>query len=297
MNTEKITDPEYTDENYYLEAAPGPQLIPWFTLGSEASQQILNETGYTYSEIEEKLDGKHHFYQELLREKKGKFSIEIKTEPLLVRNVIGIIPGKDTTKSIVIGAHYDHLGKRGNEIYNGSDDNASGVAGILALAGHWRKKNEQPAFNLVFAAWTAEEKGLLGSKYFVKNNSVTAENTLLYINFDMISRSAPDDSTGLQLSIGTLKEGMELRNMATQINQELPSPFELDLWEASENGGSDYAYFASEKIPIMTFFSGYQEDYHTIKDTSPKADLIKMASIIKLSNQCLEKYIDSISKD
>ncbi|MBK7093526.1 MAG: M20/M25/M40 family metallo-hydrolase [Saprospiraceae bacterium] len=119
-------------------------------------------------------------------------------------NVIGILPGIDTSRSVVIGAHYDHLGIRGDSIFYGADDNASGVAGVLSLAEKWTESVIKPPVNLVFACWTAEEKGLIGSDYFAKNKLKT-DSILLYINMDMISRSAPEDTLQNILSIGTRK--------------------------------------------------------------------------------------------
>jgi Zn-dependent M28 family amino/carboxypeptidase len=162
---------------------------------------------------------------------------------------------------------------------------------MLALAKYWSESAEKPACNLLFAAWTAEEKGLIGSSYFVDHNNVNPENTVLKINFDMISRSAPEDSTGLIISIGTAKGSDNLKALANQNNQLLAKPFTLDLWECSEHGGSDYAPFAGQKVPVMTFFSGFHDDYHSIRDISIKADLDKMKNILNLANGCLEGFM------
>lgn len=220
-----------------------------------------------------------------------EISINVKTEKLLVRNVLGFIPGKDTTKNIIVGAHYDHLGIRNGNIYNGADDNASGTAGMLALSKYRKESGVKPAYNLVFAAWTAEEKGLLGSSYYVAHNLVNPGNTLLTFNFDMISRSAPEDSSHLVVSVGTVKGSDNLKSLANRNNQLLNRPFNLDLWECSEHGGSDYAPFAGRKIPVMTFFSGFHDDYHTTRDIAPKADLNKMQNILKLANGSLEGFM------
>lgn len=205
----------------------------------------------------------------------------------VVSNVTGIIKGKDTTKNIIVGAHYDHLGIRNGKIYNGSDDNASGVAGMLALAGKWSEYGEKPVCNIIFAAWNCEETGKHGSRYFVSQALAGQRQVIAYINMDMISRSAPEDTSRRIISIGTRPESEDLREMAKAANQELSIPFELDLWDVTGHSGSDYAPFSENEIPVMTFFSGFQADYHTPEDDTDKADLNKMKKILKIVNECL----------
>jgi hypothetical protein len=211
-----------------------------------------------------------------------------------LRNVVGIIPGKDTSQNIIIGAHYDHLGIREGKIFNGADDNASGVSGLLALARVWTLKSEKPPCNIIFAAWTAEEKGAIGSQYFIQNLKSAPERILFSLNMDMISRSAPEDTAGRIISIGTLPESENLRQIAKEANQKLRKPFELDLWDVSGHYGSDYAYFAERHIPVMTFFSGYNEDYHTPADIVDKVDLQKMSDILELVNDCMRLITEKI---
>ena len=213
---------------------------------------------------------------------------ELKIDTLCGRNVLGIIYGTDTTKSIIIGAHYDHLGIRNGSVYNGADDNASGVAGMLALAGKWACSGETPSCNLIFAAWTAEEKGQLGSRYFVNHTRSNPEKVIISFNLDMISRSAPEDNSGRQLSIGTLPFSENLREMARDINKGFPIPFELDLWDVSGHTGSDYRYFSKAAIPVMTFFSGYNSDYHTPGDVASKVDYRKMNDILILIDESIK---------
>ena len=214
-----------------------------------------------------------------------------KIDTMSACNVTGIIYGKDTTRSIIIGAHYDHLGIRNGLIYNGADDNASGVTGMLALASRWASSGEKPPCNLVFSAWTAEEEGQLGSQYFVRHTGANPDKILIYFNMDMISRSAPEDTTGRQLSIGTLPVSENLRQIAKVINHGFKRPFELDLWDVTGHTGSDYRFFSEAGIPVMTFFSGYNANYHTPGDTSDKIDLQKMNDILILVNECIRKVL------
>ncbi len=103
-------------------------------------------------------------------------------------NVLGYIKGKkNPDKYIVITAHFDHVGVRNNEIYNGADDNASGTAALFAIAKYFKKK--KPKHSLLFIALDAEEKGLQGARYFVDNPTVPLKDIVLNVNMDMISRN------------------------------------------------------------------------------------------------------------
>jgi hypothetical protein len=216
-------------------------------------------------------------------------------ETAVLRNVLGIIYGKDRSRSIIIGAHYDHLGIRDGKTCYGADDNASGVAGMLSLAGKWSEKGVKPPCNLIFAAWAAEEKGLIGSSYFVQQKGAELSKILLAINMDMISGNAPEDSMHRIVSIGTLPVSAGLRQLAIKANANMAKPFVLDLWDVTGHQGSDYSYFSSSGIPIMTFFSGFSDYYHTPGDTMEKTDLPKMENILRLVNECIWQVTDSLS--
>jgi hypothetical protein len=222
---------------------------------------------------------------------------KVKVDTLAARNVLGIIRGTDTTRTIVIGAHYDHLGIHKGIIFEGADDNASGVSGMLALAKTWSERKEKPPINILFAAWTAEEKGELGSRYYVLKSGVNLMKIVTCINMDMISRSAPEDSTHRQLSIGTKPSGENLRKMATEINQSQKVKFDLDLWDVTGHSGSDYKYFSEKNIPVMTFFSGFNADYHTPGDIASRIDLIKMKNILNLVNECIKRILSEAGEN
>jgi Zn-dependent M28 family amino/carboxypeptidase len=207
-----------------------------------------------------------------------------------------MVRGLDTTRYIIIGAHYDHLGTHNGLIFNGADDNASGVAGMIALSGKWAACSQKPACNILFAAWTAEEKGIIGSGFFARNMPFEKGSLALVINMDMISRNAPEDSTATTLSIGTLPSGEELRNLAREYNSFMHKPFILDLWDVSGHSGSDYAHFAAQKIPVMTFFSGFHEDYHSPRDIFSKTDPGKMERVLRLVNDCISGALKSSAK-
>ncbi|MDR2584602.1 MAG: M28 family peptidase [Prevotellaceae bacterium] len=216
---------------------------------------------------------------------------EVEEKGLSCRNVLGMIRGDDTSKCVVVGAHFDHLGIRNDSLFVGADDNASGVSGLLALSKRWKNKEQRPPCNLIFAAWDAEEKDFEGSKYFVENFNSGLSSILFYINFDMISRSDPQDTLCNILEIGILKGHEESKEMIERHNALSVKPFILDFWETDGNGGSDYKCFAHHGIPVMAFFAGLNADYHSPADTRDKIDWDKMIRVLKIANDCLEKIL------
>ncbi|MDR6760108.1 hypothetical protein J2Y38_000287 [Flavobacterium sp. 2755] len=266
--------------------------IPVFRLSKSTAEKLLSGNKISLETFEKKAQNLQTA-SALLKNTIINFSIDLQTRTFSVRNVLGMLPGKDTTKTIIVGAHYDHLGIKNDSIYYGADDNASGTSGMLALAKNWSESKIQPKYNILFAAWTAEEMGLLGSEYFVQNLNLKDQKILLCINMDMISRSAPEDKARRILSIGTQKETEYLKKIASESNAKLQNPFTLDLWETNGHSGSDYASFTAKGIPIMTFFSGFHEDYHTPRDIDSKVDLDKIQDVLFIVNNSLLKFIEN----
>lgn len=185
------------------------------------------------------------------------------------KNVIGYIDnGAPTT--VIIGAHFDHLGYGGEgsgsrsteegQIHNGADDNASGVAMLLQLAHNLRKVADNN--NYLFIAFSGEEKGLFGSSYFAKNPTIDLERANYMFNMDMVGRL--NDKKALAVyGIGTSPNWKELL--------EDNNSYSLDLvFEESGVGPSDHTSFYLQDIPVLHFFTGQHEDYHTPADDADK---------------------------
>ncbi len=290
MTSAEKQDQEYDDHYYCLPGDTAGVKTPIIIMGLPATDQLFSGTGIVLTDYERKMAREMSPVSLSFKDKRVKISADVSPEVLVVRNVVGCIRGRDSTKSIVVGAHYDHLGVRNGLIYHGADDNASGTSGMLALARKWSEFVKKPACNIIFAAWTAEEKGLLGSNYFVQHTRANPDQTLLYVNMDMISRSARDDTAHRILSIGTLTGSDRLKQIARENNLRLSAPFQLDLWDVTGHSGSDYGSFIAVKIPVMTFFSGFHEDYHSPRDVVSKVDLQKMGNILKLVNGCIQEF-------
>lgn len=192
-----------------------------------------------------------------------------KTETLKGVNFIGQIKGKRTPdKYIIVTAHYDHVGVRNGEIYNGADDNASGTSALFAIASYFKK--HQPEHSLIFVAFDAEEKGLVGSRYFVANLPVKKGSILLNINMDMISRN----DKGELYATGTfhypqLKPALEAVQKKAGVKLLLGHD-DPKLGRDDWTNQSDQGSFHREKIPFIYFGVEDHNDYHRPTDDFAK---------------------------
>ena len=220
--------------------------------------------------------------------------VDIDREEKTGKNIVGLIDNK-ANHYVVIGAHYDHLGfgiegslHRGGkkEVHNGADDNASGVALLIELARHL-KENGPNKYNYVIVAFTGEEKGLLGSNYYVKNHAVKKEDVSFMINLDMVGRLDREDPVLMINGVGTAKEW---NTLMTSIEQE---NFRITTTESGV-GPSDHTSFYLDDIPVLHFFSGTHEDYHKPSDD---VDKINFAGIVHIGQYIMELIIRSNSSD
>lgn len=229
------------------------------------------------------------------RQKKGRLEVhpdsiaKLKQEvhqKLTMRNVLGMIPGKNTKEYVIVGAHFDHLGidpvLDGDQIYNGADDNASGVSAVLQIARAFLASGQQPERNVIFAFWDGEEKGLLGSKYFVQTCLFLSQ-IKGYLNFDMIGRNNKPQQPKQVVYFYTaahpvfgdwLKE--DIRKYGLQLEPDYRA------WE-NPIGGSDNGSFAKVGIPIIWYHTDGHPDYHQPSDHADRLNWDKVVEITKAS--------------
>ncbi len=223
-------------------------------------------------------------------------------ETTMTRNVLGILKGVGPLahEIVVIGAHYDHLGKtiprsapshnaetvdQIPQIHNGADDNASGTAGVIELA---RKlASQQPLRrSVLFMAFSGEESGLLGSKHFVNHPTVELENVVAMLNMDMIGRLA-EDNNSIQVF------GTEAAEGFGDMLERLAKKHAFDLkGSASATGPSDHTSFYQKKIPSLHFFSGLHEDYHRPSDDADKVNTDKSVRFLAYIEEVAKSIID-----
>ena len=207
-------------------------------------------------------------------------------------NVLGYIEGTDLKDElIIITAHYDHLGKHDSLIFNGADDDASGVAGAMEIAEAFmiaKKEGYGPRRSILIMPVSGEEKGLLGSKYYTDNPIYPLNSTIANLNIDMIGRLDDWHSTGDYVYlIGSDRLSYDLHNINEEINSNY-TKLELDYKYNDEDDPNRYYYrsdhynFAKNNIPVIFYFNGVHEDYHRPSDTIEKLDFNKIKKISKL---------------
>jgi aminopeptidase YwaD len=200
----------------------------------------------------------------------GRLETEVDARTAMARNVVALLPGSDPRRQdeiVVLGAHYDHLGRGGagslapdsREIHNGADDNASGTAALLEAA---RRLAEGPPTSrpVLFVAFSGEERGLLGSAHFVAEPTVALENAVAMLNMDMVGRLR--DNT---LTVYGMATADEWETLVERINAAGPEPFRLSLLPDGF-GPSDHASFYGRGIPVLHFFTNTHSEYHRPED-------------------------------
>jgi Zn-dependent M28 family amino/carboxypeptidase len=204
------------------------------------------------------------------------------------RNVIGFLDN-GAEKTIVIGAHFDHLGigRQGSskaenpegQIHNGADDNASGVAGLLELARYFSTNHVKESFNFLFIGFGAEELGLQGSRYFVNNPTLPLAKIHLMSNMDMIGRYDGGRGVGIG-GYGTSDQWPEIfRDVKSEVKF---------FTDRAGSGGSDHGSFYAKQIPVLFFHTGGHDDYHKPGDDPEKINTIAEAGILGIEIQLIE---------
>ena len=209
-------------------------------------------------------------------------NIDIETTRATVNNVLAWLPGQ-TDEYVIIGAHYDHLG-RGNfdslapsqigQIHPGADDNGSGTAGVLELARLLAPQRGQLKRSILFMNFAGEELGLLGSAAWVKNPTRALEKAVAMINMDMIGRIKDD-----KVYIGGVGTGSTFKAVLEQAQKD--APFKIE-YSAGGYASSDHTSFVTKKIPVLFFFSGLHSDYHKPSDTWDKINAPSAARLLDL---------------
>jgi hypothetical protein len=205
-----------------------------------------------------------------------------------VPNVVAVLRGSDPAlrdEYVVYSAHFDHVGvgppdASGDTIYNGADDNASGTSAVLELARAFASLERRPARSIMFVLVSGEEKGLLGSMYFVQNSPVPASQMVANINADMIGRNAPDTVVAIGQDYSSL--GPTVQQVAAR-HPELGLVVAPDLWPQEQLFfRSDHFAFAAREIPAIFFTTGLHEQYHQPSDQAHLIDNDKLARISSL---------------
>lgn len=232
---------------------------------------------------------------------RARLRAAVERESIEARNVLAAQPGSDPTGEwVVVGAHFDHVGAEGEKIFNGADDDASGTVGLLEVAQAFASSRQDHRRSVLFAAWNAEETGLLGSYYFVDNPTIPIDRVAAMLQMDMIGRDEQVDDPqhfrfrGLEkqsaeqnrnsVNILGYSRSPDLQEWATLANRAvgLELRFRYDNQELGLLRRSDNWPFLNHGVPALFFHTGLHPDYHQPTDTVDKINFDKMAKVIQL---------------
>ncbi len=245
-------------------------------------------------------------------------NVELKRTQVTVKNVVGYLPGKIADEYVVVGSHYDHLGRGGigslsphsHDIHHGADDNASGTTAMIELASHFAQAGT-PERSLIFVAFTAEEEGCIGSEHFVDNPPVELSKITAMINLDMVGRIR---STQVSTNIGGPPTSLPANTPTTRAGPGIlyvggsgtAATFDAIIQKADEDsplvtkdigkgglGPSDHMSFALKRVPVMFFFSGLHADYHRPTDTAEKINYDGLQEVVDFSADVISQVEQS----
>ncbi|HEY1268397.1 MAG TPA: M20/M25/M40 family metallo-hydrolase [Candidatus Binatia bacterium] len=247
----------------------------------ETAETIVAATGVSLSDLKAAIDREEKPHSAALGGLKARLAVNLKKTVRPTDNVVAVLPGSDPKlkdENIVIGAHYDHLGlghygtmdpNAEGQIHNGADDNASGVAVMLSVAQRFAAGRPPPR-TLVFVAFTGEELGLYGSRYFVDHPPFPLTATKAMINLDMVGRMKDN-----KLMVNTADTAKEFRAMIGR------AAGGLEVEMKATGGGSDHASFYAKGVPAVHLYTGMHSDYHRPTDDWEK---LNIAGMVKVSD-------------
>jgi hypothetical protein len=249
----------------------------------KSANEILKGTGVSIDDYIKKADVNEPYLIPPLTNKTVFLKTTVKTTLVAARNIIGIIEGTDPDQVIVMGAHYDHMGIGNGYIWNGADDNASGTVGVMTLGKAIMAAGKKPEKTIIAAFWTAEEEGLLGSRYYVENLNYPLKNLRLNMNFDMISRYISEDEQK-KVTMTYTSSCSGFKDMTKANLQKYGIDLIVDYQPSADPpGGTDHRSFVAAGVPIMRFKPGHREEYHTPTDEAETTDWDIMEKIIRIS--------------
>ncbi len=257
--------------------------IPIAHITVEKCNQLLKEAGKpTLKELETKIDAELKPVSFALPQWKAKGEIAVEQIQTEIKNVIGVLEGNGpfADETVVIGAHYDHVGYGGEgslapgstDVHNGADDNASGTVALIELARRLAARKTPLPRRVVFIAFTGEERGLIGSAHYVKHPTFDIKNTVAMLNMDMVGRLTNDKLT--VFGTGTAPRWKKLV-------EETAKEYDLKLSLKPEGfGPSDHSSFYGKQIPVLHLFTGTHTDYHRPSDDWDKINIPGMQRIV-----------------
>jgi hypothetical protein len=271
----------------FREAGPGgeSQRIPvLFCRRGPLDKLLRSATGDDLAALEQQIDQDLKPRSRELAGWRSRGEISVLRQEAEVRNVVGVLEGEGphADETIVIGAHYDHLGLGGDgslapgakEIHNGADDNASGTAALIEVARRLATRERKLPRRVVFIAFTGEERGLIGSARYCRDPLYPLDKTVAMLNMDMVGRLTDD-----KLIIQGVDTATEFAPLIDGLNERYA--FKLTK-QPGGFGPSDHSSFYAKKVPVMHFFTGTHSDYHRPSDDYDKINLPGMRRVAEM---------------
>ena len=262
------------DELFPFEYMPGysNEGIPAIHISNSVANKLLNLYGWSQKSIREKMNQSLKSFSFTMDKSTFSTNIKIKSVNTRAANIVGEIRSgnrKFRDEYILIGAHFDHIGRGGpnsgsrkpglDEVHPGANDNASGVAGLLELAQKLSHNKSKLKRSVLLVGFDAEERGLLGSKYFLEDTTMINKDIVTMLNLDMIGRMK--DSI---VYVGGTSTSPQFMPIIDSINKDKSFNISLSM---PDFGQSDHTSFYLNEIPVLFFFSGFHDEYHTPDDT------------------------------
>ncbi|HZW34599.1 MAG TPA: M20/M25/M40 family metallo-hydrolase, partial [Isosphaeraceae bacterium] len=262
--------------------------IPVVMLGRKTADQLLAGAGQpALAELEKQIDQDLKPCSRPLKEWTATARITIDRSAITTRNVIGVLEGtgEHAEETVVLGAHYDHLGRGGmfsgslaflsHDIHNGADDNASGTAMVLEMARRLGARRDAPPRRIVFIAFSGEERGLLGSHYYVEHPLFPLKSTVMMFNCDMVGRLNRKNELTM-IGTGT-SPGLD--SLVDVLGKSAGLTIKKVAGMTDGFGGSDHQSFYPKGIPVLFAFTGVHGDYHRPTDDSDRINYAGMARV------------------
>jgi hypothetical protein len=280
----------------YSATVTNPATLPAFHVRRDVADVLLQSAlGTTLAEREQDID------RDLKQHSAGlagwSVSLDLQVgRTIQVKNVVGYLDGAGplAQQTVVIGAHYDHLGYGGPgslsslkkpAIHHGADDNASGASGVTELARHFAHLPNRQGRRLVFVAFSGEEMGLYGSVHYCKDPPFPLEDTVAMVNLDMVGRLRPDKETRKDRLI---IEGTGTARSFNDLLDRVNARYDFQLKRVPSGfGPSDHASFYAKQIPVLFFFTDDHADYHRPGDTADKINVAGMERVLDMAEDVI----------
>lgn len=284
--------------------------IPTFLISREIADQLLAPSGKTCDQLQSAIDSTLRPASFEIVESTVSLSKSVRNvQTHNGRNVVAMLGGSDPSlksQTVIVTAHHDHMGEANGHIYNGADDNASGVAGLLEIAKAFVEGKTHPKRSVLFISYDGEERIFLGSYYYVTHPIIPLDQTVATLNMDMIGRNENDANWPVPANgnvnmvnvLGTrynpgLREAIdeENRKVGLKLDYKMDVVDPDSLWSRS-----DHFWFATLHIPQVEFQTGLHPDYHTDHDTWDRINYPKLTKIVRLVFLATDQVANSSQK-